>query len=125
MGRIDSAIASRQRPSAALLELGDPYGSWQPIDWHLQEAVHVLNRQICKRCGNPIWYCHSADNRIDFEVKVGVCYAEAEIEDHKKTDRRELGAGEYYYAVAVGLDNGKDMPRDPLPSREEAMRKME
>lgn len=72
---------------------------------------------------NPVWLCHSADNRIDFLVKTGACYGQAEIEDHEKNENNKLSAGEYYYAVAVGIEN-EDGTREPLPTRAEARMKM-
>lgn len=125
MARIDSAIKMRQRPIAALLELSDPYSGWTSHDYRLQEAFLILDKETCNKCGNPIWFCHSADNRIDFEVKTGTCYAEAEIADYQKMQGKdkELDPGEYLYAVAVGIEN-EDGSRDPLPSRAEALQKI-
>ena len=124
MSRIGSAIKASQRPVAALLELSDPLNNWTSHDWRLQEAYFVLDQEKCPQCGNPVWYCHSTDNRIDFEVKTGVCYAKAEIEDFEKDEKNKLGSGEYRYAVPVGLEN-EDKTRDPLPSRAEALAKMQ
>lgn len=123
MSRIGSAIQSRQRPTAALLELTDPHNGWVSHDWRIQEAYYLLEKEKCPQCGNPVWYCHSSDNRIDFEVKKGICYAQAELGDYEKLQREELSAGEYRYVVPVGLEN-EDKTRDPLPSRSEAIAKM-
>lgn len=83
-----------------------------------------MDREICKSCGNPVWLCHSADNRIQFDVKVGACYAKAEIQDYEKDKGKpELGSGEYLYAVPVGVEN-EDGSHDPLPSRREALKKI-
>lgn len=80
---------------------------------------------MCKSCGNPVWLCHSADNRIQFEIRTGACFARAEIEDYEdeKAGHPKLGSGEYHYAVAVGLDN-EDGTHEPLPSRLEALNKI-
>lgn len=124
MARISSAVEMRQRPTAALLELSDPFTGWTSHDYRLQEAFLLLNKETCKTCGNPIWYCHSADNRIDFEVTTRTCYATAEIEEVKKAKRgEELEPGEYYVSRAVGVEN-EDGSRDPLPSRAEALKKI-
>lgn len=94
---------------------------WTPHDYRLQEAVFILDREVCKTCGNAVWLCHSTNNAIDFEVKTGVCYAKAEIEDHEEAPGAEkLAAGEYHYAVAVGIKN-EDGTYDELPSRQEAL----
>lgn len=115
---------AHQRPTAALLEEDDPYKGWTSHDYRLQEAINIMDREVCKSCGNPVWLCHSYDNRIQFELKVGACYGSAEVQDaDNKPDAPKLEAGEYYYAVAVGLEND-DGTHDPLPSRREAMQKL-
>lgn len=112
----------RQRPTAALLELDDPYTGWVPDDYKLQEAVITMNNEKCSSCGNPVWLCHSASNQIEFEIRKGACYGKAEVDDIKKThpELDEPGPGEYYYAVAVGIDDGEG-GHEPLPRRREAM----
>lgn len=122
--RLDSALEMRQRPTAALLEESDPYSGWESMDYRLQDAIITINREKCPKCGNPVWLCHSTDNRIDFEPVVSICYATAEIADKQKLDGRELKPGEYYYAKPVGVEN-EDGSRDPLPTREEAIAKMQ
>lgn len=127
-----SAVDARQRPIAALLEEPDPYSNWTSHDYRVQEAIHTIDREVCKSCGNPVWLCHSYDNRIQFDVRVGACYAKAEIEDIEKENERSgvdsLKPGEYRYAVPIGIENGKDKngkkTYDPLPSRSEALEKM-
>ena len=95
------------------------------MDYRLQEAVYTLNKDICGTCGNPVWLCHSADGRIEFEIQTKACYAKAEIDTYEKDERNAipLEPGEYRVAVAVGLEN-EDGTRDPLPSRREAMEQM-
>jgi len=103
------------------LEESDPFTGWTPHDYRLQEAAYILNREVCKTCGNPIWLCHSTNNAIDFEIKTGACYAKAELEDFEDNpSNQKLGSGEYHYAVAVGIKN-EDGTYDPLPSRIEAL----
>lgn len=121
MSRIKSALEHHQRPTAALLELPDPNAGWTSHDYRIQEAVSILDKEICKTCSNPVWLCHSTDNRIDFEVRIGTCYAQAELKDYEENkSNADLNNGEYPYAVAVGVEN-EDGSRDPLPSRREAM----
>lgn len=116
---------ARQRPIAALLELPDPFTGWTSYDYRLQEAINIMDREVCKSCGNPVWLCHSADNRIQFEVRTGACYAKAEVEEFEdeKANNPKLNAGEYHYAVPVGLELG-DGKYEPLPSRREALQKV-
>jgi hypothetical protein len=116
----------RQRPLAALLETDDPFSGWTSWDYRIQEAINVMDREVCKSCGNPLWLCHSADGRIDFEVRTGACFAKAEIEKWEK-DGNDLKPGEYLYAVPVGdwyLDKEGTKVYEKLPSRREAMQKM-
>jgi hypothetical protein len=112
------------RPTAALLEEDEPFRGWTSHDYRIQEALNIMEREVCKQCGNPSWLCHSADNRIEFELRVGACYGTAEVQDAEKNPNApKLESGEYYYAVPVGLEND-DGTRDPLPSRLEAMQKL-
>lgn len=117
----------RQRPTAALLELDDPYTGWTPDDYKLQEAVITMNREKCKDCGNPVWLCHvggAVGNEVEFLVSTQGCYGKAaiaEYEDDKSNP--ELEAGEYHVALAVGLLN-EDGSREPLPSRYQAYEQM-
>lgn len=83
-----------------------------------------MDREVCKSCGNPVWLCHSTDNRIQFEVKTGACYAKAEIEEYEEDKTKpKLQAGEYHYAIPVGLEN-EDGTHDALPPRREALAKI-
>lgn len=124
MTRIRSAVTQGQRPSAALLCEPDPMGGWTFMDYLIQDAFFTLDRETCTICKNPVWLCHSLDNRIDFEIVTQTCYANAELEDFKKSDRfKRLDPGEYPLAKAVGVDNG-DGDYDPLPTRKEAYESM-
>jgi hypothetical protein len=117
-------VDARQRPTAALLEEDDPYKGWTSYDYRIQEAMNIMDREICGRCGNPTWICHSTDGRIDFEVLTGTCYASAEVEEYdEKPGVEKLGPGEYRYARPVGIEN-EDGSREPLPNRREASMKM-
>lgn len=83
-----------------------------------------MDREVCKTCGNPVWLCHSTDNRIQFNVQTGSCYAKAELEDYEKDESKpKLQAGEYLYAVPVGVEN-EDGTNDKLPTRREALSKI-
>lgn len=119
--RIKSAASHNQRPTAALLAEPDPTANWNQLDYKLQEAMDIMDREICPRCKNPYWLCHSTDNRIDFIVETGVCYASQIIEEHEKTAKP--GLGEYFYAKAIGLETDEEGVYDPLPSRLEAFAK--
>lgn len=123
MVRIRSAITQGQRPTAALLYDPNPKGEWDKLDYLIQDAYFVMDREICTICNNPIWLCHSTDNRIEFEVQKRTCYAKAEIEDFEKSkDGKSLDSGEYLIARPVGLEDGKGN-YEPLPNRREAFSK--
>lgn len=83
-----------------------------------------MEREVCGTCNNPVWLCHSYDNRIEFMAKTGMCYGAAAIDEKEKDPSTpKLDPGEFYYAVAVGIEND-DGTFDPLPSRLEAMQKI-
>lgn len=84
----------------------------------------MMDREICTICNNPVWLCHSTDNRIDFEVETRACYAKAELEDYQKSARgKNLGSGEYLVARAVGIE-GMGGEREALPPRHEAYKRL-
>lgn len=124
MTRIRSAVNQRQRPVAALLYESDPYSNWVRMDYLLQDAFLTMDTEICTICNNPIWLCHSTDNRIDFKVKARTCYAKAELEEYEKSTKgKDLSAGEYIIAVPIGIEDEKG-EEEPLPTRQEAYEKM-
>lgn len=120
MVRLRSATTQGHRPAAALLCDPDPQGQWLEIDYKLQDAFFVLDSETCSICNNPVWLCHSTDNRIEFVVKTRTCYAKADIEAFEKTkDGKSLGEGEYLIAQPIGIEDGNG-EREPLPTRQEA-----
>ena len=111
----------KQRPTAALREESDPFTGWTSHDYRLQEAAYILDKEICKSCGNPVWLCHSSRGDIQFEIETGACFAKAELEDHEENPTNEkLGSGEYHYAKAYGVKN-EDGTYDELPTRREVL----
>lgn len=125
MTRLRSAVTQRQRPTAALLYEPDPHGEWTRMDYKLQDAFFTMDSEICTICNNPVWLCHSTDNRIDFKVQTRTCYAKAEIEDFENTEKgKKLDSGEYIIAVPIGLEDYDDGGFEPLPSRHEAYKQM-
>ena len=120
MTRIRSAVKQGQRPVAALLYEPDPHGEWTRMDYKIQDAFFTMDNEICTICNNPVWLCHSTDNRIDFKVKTRTCYAKAEIEDFESSEKgKNLSSGEYVIAVPIGIEDGRG-EFEPLPSRHEA-----
>ncbi len=112
------------RPTAAILEQGDPFGEWLPVDYRLQTAMHMLNQEMCKQCGNPTWLCRTAVNTVEFEIHETVCYATQALEEFEALPGTpEKVKGGTRYARAVGLKN-EDGTFDPLPSRREGLGKV-
>lgn len=125
MRRITSAVKQGQRPVAALLCEPDPNTGWTQEDYLIQDAFFMMETEVCTICNNPIWLCHSTDNRIDFSVKTRTCYAKAEMEDFEKGEKgKNLDSGEYIIAVPVGIEDEKGVP-EPLPARHEAYERMQ
>ena len=85
-----------------------PTKKWNNWDFALIEAFQILDDEVCKQCGNPVWLCRSNSNKFEFRVKEEVCYASRKLEQVKdgkkktkdrapKSDRDNFG--KYYYAV--------------------------
>ena len=124
MTRLRSAIELRHRPTAALLCEPNPQGDWTRVDYLLVDAFYTMDREVCTICNNPVWLCHSTDNRIEFKPSIRTCFAKAEIEDFEKTEKgKNLSAGEYIIARPIGLDDGQGNI-EPLPNRHEAYQRM-
>ena len=125
MPRLRSAVKLGQRPTAAILMEPDPNGEWSKVDYLLVDAYFTLDSEICSMCQNPIWLCHSTDNRIDFIVSKRTCYAKAEQEDFEKGPKgKNLSSGEYLISRAAGIE-GVNGEREPLPTRREAYSKLQ
>jgi hypothetical protein len=123
--RARSAVKQGQRPTAAILCEPNPHDGWTRLDYMLQDACLVLEAEVCGTCHNPVWLCHSTDNRIDFKIAKRTCYAKAEIEDYEKTpEGRDLGSGEYLLAKPIGIE-GKPGEYEPLPTRQDAYKSMQ
>lgn len=124
MTRLKSAITQGQRPSAALTYDPNPKGDWTRFDYLIQDAYYVMDREVCTICNNPIWLCHSTDNRIEFKVDKRTCYAKAELEDFEKQTKRDtLSSGEYLIARPIGLEDDQGN-YEPLPNRREAYERL-
>ena len=125
MTRIRSAVKQGQRPTAALLYEPNPHKGWTKLDYLIQDAFFTMDSEICPMCNNPIWLCHSTDNRIDFKVSTRTCYAKAEIEDFENSEKgKRLDSGEYVIAKPIGIEDERGEFED-LPTRSEAYKKMQ
>lgn len=125
MVRIRSAVKQGQRPTAALLNKKNPHGKWTKLDYMIQDAYFIMDTETCTICNNPVWLCHSTDNRIDFKVVTRTCYAQAEKEDYENSSKgKKLGTGEYILAVPIGIED-ESGEHEKLPARHEAYQKMQ
>lgn len=69
-----------------------PTEPWTEYDFKILEAYQILQDEICNQCGNPVWLCHSTDNRIDFKTVNSTCFATKahmeRLDAKKKRDQR-------------------------------------
>lgn len=114
------------RPLAVLYSLKDPYGEWSPADYRLIRSYQQMKDELCPKCGQPVWLCHSTDPDLVWEVQTETCYATAAIEARrwkddnpkeqpKKKDRQSWGRD--YYPVATMLPD-MDGNTPDLPTRD-------
>lgn len=64
-----------------------PTEPWTEYDFKILEAYQILQDEICSQCGNPVWLCHSTDNRVEFKAIKSTCFATKQhmiAEDNKK-----------------------------------------
>jgi hypothetical protein len=92
-----------------------PSDPWVPFDFLLLEAYQSLEDETCNECGNPIWVCRNEEaSNIGFKVKVGKCFAKAELDKWMEKDSKNSKKktyGESPYIVAYTYVGG------PMPSR--------
>lgn len=79
----------------------------------LAVALTLLEDEMCKSCGTPVWLGHSSNNEVVFDLKTSTCYGCAEI-DKARDGAKKPKFGESHYVVAHNVwDDGK------LPGRYE------
>lgn len=64
-----------------------PNEPWTEYDFKILEAYQILQDETCNQCGNPVWLCHSEDNRLEFKAVHSTCFAtkaHLAAEDSKK-----------------------------------------
>lgn len=109
---VQTAMDLHLPPTFMLLEGKQPTDPWSRHDKKLAVAWTIMNKETCPKCGQPIWICRSSDKNLGFSVKVGLCYASAELEKWQDSKRgKNLKKGEYPYVVPTMYDDS------PLPSR--------
>ncbi|MDF2993572.1 MAG: hypothetical protein K0S37_4086 [Microbacterium sp.] len=90
MHLIRASISAGIRPSAPLLRVPDPHGSWTKHDYLLLEAVQIISDEQCPDCGYPVWVCRNESSDIQFDVRRTTCEAKRQTE---LTEREYQGPG--------------------------------
>lgn len=109
---VETAVKMGLPPTSFLTD-EQPSKSWSREDKKLAIAWHILQRETCSKCGNPLWICRSSNNMLGFSVRRGVCYASKELAKEEKAAEKnkskQLKDGEFHYTVPTMLD-GSDLP---------------
>ena len=96
-----------------------PTKKWNNWDFALIEAFQILDDEICKQCGNPVWLCRSNSNKFEFQVKEEICYATQKLErvkDVKKKPKERASKedranfGKFYYTIPKLYPFEDEMP---------------
>ena len=112
MQSIVAALDLRMPPTTFIYTARQPDDPWDTTDKKIAVAVHILNKQTCPQCGQPLWICRSDDANVDFVVKTATCYATQALEKAraKRTKtKKELKPGEFEY-VEPKMLFGKPFP---------------
>ena len=116
---IQTAVDMSLPPTSFLTEK-EPSAGWSREDKKLAMALTILNKETCGTCGNPLWVCRSANNKLSFHARKGICYADAERK--RAQDKRQfknLKPGEYIYVVPQMIDDS------PFPTRREYLEELD
>lgn len=66
-----------------------PTSPWEPFDFKLIEAYQIMQDELCPNCGQPVWLCRSDDERIEWKIKSGVCYASKALDEKRWEDENK------------------------------------
>lgn len=109
---IESAVHVGQPPTAFILRKPNPRkAKWSEWDYALVEALTLYEQEICKRCGNFTYVCHSDHPNIRFSVVEDECEGEKAIDNHRelhKNDAKQFGV--QLRARAYSID-GSDLTK--------------
>lgn len=111
---IETAIELKMPPTALIYNDKQPTDPWDQTDKKIAIAMHMLGKQTCPKCGQPLWVCRSDDSNLDFKVKKGMCYATKALEVKQAEDtkrKRDLKPGEFYYVEPAMLFDAKKPSR--------------
>lgn len=99
---VGAALELKLAPTLFIYNDKQPDDPWDQTDKKLAVAMHILNKQTCPKCGQPLWICRSDDRNLTFKVKTGTCYATKALEDKQAANekaKRKLKNGEFQYVV--------------------------
>lgn len=114
MQSIEAALELKMPPTTLIYNARQPTDEWDSFDKKLAVAVHILKKQTCQQCGQPLWICRSDDANLDFVVRTGVCYATKALEERRTKNektKKKLKPGEFEYVEPTMLFG------HPFPSR--------
>lgn len=84
----------------------------------LAVAITLLEDEMCKSCGTPVWLGHSSNNEVVFDLRTSTCFGCAEIDKARSNSGKKAKHGESHYVVPHNVwDDGK------LPGRYEEYRR--
>lgn len=118
MQSIEAALDLRMPPTALIYKDRQPSDDWDDVDKKLAVAAHILKKQTCPKCGQPLWICRSDDANLDFVVRTAVCYSTKALETarnkRQKSNQKgkDLKPGEFEYVEPVMLFDKKMPTRD-------------
>ena len=84
-----------------------PSDPWTKYDFKILEAYQILLDETCPQCGNPVWLCHSDDNRVDFKIVKTTCFATKKYmayqDGKRKKDQRASKEDKAEWGVSTSL----------------------
>jgi len=105
-------------PSAFLLRKKKRQRHWEPWDYGLAEAIHMIDNEKCRKCGTEMWIAFNEDRDIQFEIDEHTCHACAHLEMHedKKSDKEPKKFGVTEFVKPVHADSElKDIDPEDIP----------
>lgn len=105
-------------PSAFLLRKKKKQRHWEPWDYGLAEAIHMIDNEKCRKCGVPVWKGCSENSDIQFQIEEHHCYSCAYLEQHEDSkpekEQKKFGVTEFVEAVHADTElkgiNPEDVP---------------
>lgn len=122
MQAIEAALELKMAPTVLIYNARQPGDDWDELDKQLAVAVHMLKKQICSKCGQPLWICRSTDPNLDFSIKTATCYASKALEDvraKREKSKKQLKHGEFEYIEPIMLFD------KPFPSRSDWLQSLQ